>query len=241
MCGRFALTLPVDRLRELFGFRQLPNLPPRWNIAPTQAVMAVRAEPDGPSAFPVRWGLIPSWSKDPSIGAKLINARAETVREKPSFKTAFMRRRCLIPADSFYEWKTVHGIKQPYRIRFEDDGPFAFAGLWERWLGADGSDVDTCSIVTTDANETLAPLHHRMPVILDADRFQTWLTGPQNEAADLMHPYNGPRNLTYYPISRKLNDVRNDDATLWEEVALPTEPEQEAKPKKPADDQLSLF
>ncbi|NMM42878.1 SOS response-associated peptidase [Rhodospirillaceae bacterium KN72] len=241
MCGRFALTLPVDRLRELFGFRQLPNLTERWNIAPTQAVLAVRQEPDGPAAFPARWGLIPSWSKDPSIGAKLINARAETVREKPSFKTAFQRRRCLIPADSFYEWKTLHGIKQPYRIRFEDDGPFAFAGLWERWLGADGSDVDTCSIVTTDANEILSPLHHRMPVILDSNGFQTWLTGPQNDAADLMRPYQGPRRLTYYPISRKLNDVRNDDASVWEEAPLPMEPEPAAQPKKLADDQLSLF
>ena len=241
MCGRFALTLPVDGIRKLFGFSQIPNLPPRWNIAPTQAVLAVRQEPDGPAAFPARWGLIPGWSKDPSIGAKLINARSETVREKPSFRTAFQRRRCLIPADSFYEWKTVHGIKQPYRIRFDDDGLFAFAGLWERWQGGDGSDVETCSIVTTDANETLSPLHHRMPVILDQPAFSTWLTGPQNDAAALMHPYHGPRTLTYYPISRKLNDVRTDDATLWEEVPLPTEPEPDEKRKKPADDQLSLF
>lgn len=241
MCGRFSLTLPVDGIRKLFGFNQIPNLPPRWNIAPTQAVLAVRGAHDGPSAFMARWGLIPSWSKDPAIGAKLINARSETVREKPSFKTAFQRRRCLIPADSFYEWKTVAGVKQPYRIRFEDDGLLAFAGLWERWLGADGSDVETCSIVTTDANATLAPLHHRMPVILDPQAFHTWLTGPQDEAADLMRPYAGERHLAFYPISRRLNDVRNDDDALWEEAALPTEPEPKPEPKKPSDDQLSLF
>ncbi|MAO93503.1 MAG: DUF159 family protein [Rhodospirillales bacterium] len=241
MCGRYSLTTPVDGIRKLFGFSQIPNLPARYNIAPTQAVLAVRRDDQGRSAFMARWGLIPSWSKDPSIGAKMINARAETVQEKPSFKTAFRRRRCLIPADAFYEWKTIGGAKQPFRIAFEDATVFAFAGLWERWQGADGSDVETCSIVTTEANATLADLHHRMPVILDSDLFETWLSGPEDAAAATMQPYTGPRILTYHPISRALNDVRNDDSSLTDPVTLDEIPEPDPAPKKKPTDQLSLF
>lgn len=238
MCGRYSLTTPVEGLRKLFGFSQIPNLPPRWNIAPTQAVLTVRAGESGPSAHAARWGLIPSWAKDPSVGAKMINARAETVREKPSFRTAFKRRRCLIPADAFYEWKTIAGAKQPFRIAFEDARPLAFAGLWERWQGADGSDVESCSIVTTEANAALKDLHHRMPVILDSHQFDLWLTGGEGAAADLMAPYAGARTLGYYPISKRLNDVRNDDEALTEPVELPTE---EPAPTKKTNDQMSLF
>jgi len=239
MCGRFSLTTPVDGIRALFGFSQIPNLPARYNIAPTQAVLAVRRDAAGRSAFMARWGLIPGWSKDPSIGAKLINARAETVQEKPSFRTAYQRRRCLIPVDAFYEWKTIRSAKQPFRIAFDDGGLFAFAGLWERWQGGDGSDVETCSIVTTDANPALVELHHRMPVILDAEKFETWLTGTPETAAALMEPYAGPHRLAYHPISRRLNDVRNDDADLAQPIDLINEPPP-ALPEK-RDDQLSLF
>lgn len=237
MCGRYSLTLPVDGIRRLFGFDQIPNLPARYNIAPTQAVLAVRRNEDAREAFMARWGLIPGWSKDPSIGAKMINARSETVREKPSFRTAFKRRRCLIPADAFYEWKTIDGAKQPFRIAFEDGDLFAFAGLWERWQGGDGSDVETCSIVTTEANETLVDLHHRMPVILDPDRFETWLTGPDDTAAETMTPYAGSRRLVFHPVTKRLNNVRNDDADL----AIPTEIEAAEEPKAKATDQMSLF
>lgn len=241
MCGRFALTTPIDGIRKLFGFDQIPNLPVRYNIAPTQAVLAVRAAADHPVSFMARWGLIPGWSKDPSIGAKLINARAETVREKPSFRTAFRRRRCLIPADAFYEWKTIAGVKQPFRIGFADQKVFAFAGLWERWQGADGSDVDTCSIVTVDANDALRDIHHRMPVILDQGQFDGWLSGAEEAAAGLMRPYAGPRSFDIRPISRRLNDVRNDDADLAEPVELPAEPPAKPQAPKKQDDQFSLF
>jgi putative SOS response-associated peptidase YedK len=240
MCGRYALTTPIEGIRALFGFEKIPNLPARYNIAPTQAVLAVRAEDGGPACFMARWGLIPSWAKDPAIGAKMINARSETVREKPAFRTAFQRRRCLIPADAFYEWKTIGGAKQPFRIAFEDGEPFAFAGLWENWQGADGSDVDSCSIVTTDANETLAPLHHRMPVLLDRAAHEVWLRGGADEAADLMRPYDGARTLSAHPVSRRLNDVRNDDAEVAEPIEL-KEGEAEKPAKTSGKDQLSLF
>ena len=240
MCGRYSLTTPVDGIRRLFGFDQIPNLPPRYNIAPTQAVLGVRDDGGAPSAFMARWGLIPSWSKDPTVGAKMINARSETIREKPSFKTAFKRRRCLIPADSFFEWKTIGGVKQPYLIRFADQEIFAFAGIWERWQGGDGSDVETCSIVTTEAAPSIEPLHHRMPVILDPETFRTWTAGPEDEAADLMRPYRGLRVLMHHPVARKAGDVRNDGPDLLEEVALEAPPEPKPVEKKP-DDQLSLF
>lgn len=241
MCGRFALTVPVDGIRKLFGFTEIPNLPPRYNIAPTQAVLAVRDDGGVPSAFMTRWGLIPSWSKDPTIGAKMINARSETIREKPSFKTAFSRRRCLIPADGFYEWKTQDGVKQPYRLFFSDKEVFAFAGIWERWQGGDGSDVDTCSIVTTEAIASIAPIHHRMPVILDADAFSSWMSGPEDEAEDLMRPYRGSRVLMHHPVSRAVGDVRNDRPELLDEVTLEAPMDAPSPAKVPADDQLSLF
>lgn len=185
-----------------------------------------------------RWGLIPSWSKDPAIGAKTINARAETIAEKPSFKAAFRRRRCLVPADSFYEWVTPEGTrggKQPYRIFFEDGDPLAFAGIWERWQGGDGSNVETLSIVTTEASPAIAPLHHRMPVILEPDSFRAWLTADPKEASPLMRPYAGGRVIAFHPVSTQVNNVRNDDASLWE----PAEIERDEPPPPKA--QLSLF
>ncbi|MEC9266198.1 MAG: SOS response-associated peptidase [Pseudomonadota bacterium] len=239
MCGRYSLTTPIEGIRRLFGFERIPNLPARHNIAPTQAVLAVREENSVRTCFMARWGLIPGWSKDPSIGAKMINARAETVREKPSFKTAFKRRRCLIPVDAFYEWKTLGGKKQPFRIAFDDGEVFAFAGLWERWQGADGSDVETCSIVTTEANEALHDLHHRMPVIVDPHRFETWLHADEDEAARVMRPYVGARKLVYHPVSPRLNDVRNDDEDLSRPIEL--DPELLKEPAKKSDDQMSLF
>lgn len=272
MCGRFSLTTPVEGIRRLFGFSQIPNLPARYNIAPTQAVLNVRASrpgkqgtagPERPEdgsgatgardAFLARWGLIPSWAKDPSIGAKMINARAETITEKPSFRAAFRRRRCLIPADSFYEWKTLEGGKQAFRITFDDGEPFAFAALWEDWQGADGSEIESCTIVTTDATPAIEEIHHRMPVILDSDAFETWLTGAPEAAEKLLRPYSGRRRLMSGPISNRVNNVRNDGPDLWDPVDLPADggaapdappaptSEEEKGPANPAKGQLSLF
>ena len=182
MCGRFLLHAPVEVLQRAFGFAERPNLQPRYNIAPTQTVAIVRRKDDGGGRelALVRWGLIPSWAKDASIGGRLINARAETVAEKPAFRGAFRRRRALVPADGFYEWRKREGDrpKQPLLIRRRDGQPFALAGLWEHWRGPEG-EVQTCTIVTTAANVVLAPIHDRMPVILDPASYDRWLDPAQ--------------------------------------------------------------
>ncbi len=239
MCGRYSLTTPIDALRDLFQIDALPNLPPRYNIAPTQDVLAVRKGPDGGgrSFTAFRWGLIPSWAKDPAIGGRMINARAETVAEKPAFRAAFRRRRCLIAADGFYEWtKDGKGGKQPWRIALPGGAPFAFAGLWENWLSPDGSEIESCTIVTTEAADVIAELHHRMPVILDPADYDRWLTAdtphPQ-EATPLMRPYAGA--LEFYPVTTLVNNVRNDDPSVLERA----EPVEETPPEPPA--QRSLF
>ncbi len=235
MCGRFSLTTPSAALRDLFGFDELPNLPPRYNIAPTQDVAAVRLIGDDPKPrFTVlRWGLVPSWAKDVSTGAPLINARAETVADKPAFRHAFRRRRCLIPADGFYEWeKRLDGGKQPWRVTLEGGVPFAFAGLWEHWCGADGSEIESCTIVTTEAAPSIARIHERMPVILDPADFSGWLKGTPEGALALLHPYRG--RLASYPVSTRVNSVRNDDAGLLEPVSA-------APPAKPEKAQLDLL
>jgi putative SOS response-associated peptidase YedK len=206
-------------VRRVFGYPERPNLEPRANIAPTQDVAAVRLGEDGARHFvTLRWGLIPSWAKDATIASKMINARGETVAEKPAFRSAFRARRCLIPADGFYEWKTEDGAKQPYRIVRADRTPFAFAGLWERWdKASDGVPVETSTIITTDANETLQAIHHRMPVILDAADFAAWLD-PAVRPADLqglLRPFPS-QDLIAYRVSRRVNAVANDDLSLIE-------------------------
>lgn len=248
MCGRYTLTAPIDSMRALFGFDSSPNLAARYNIAPGQDVPAVRLAGDGTrNLVLVRWGLVPSWARDPAIGNRMINARAETVAEKPSFRSAFRRRRCLIPADGFYEWQVVgkgpkQPPKQPWYIRLEGGAPFAFAGLWEHWQGADGSALETCAIVTTDANAVLAPIHHRMPVILPPDAIAAWLDGPPEAAAPLMAPYRG--RMEAWPVATRVNKVENDGPALVEPVAPPAAaapPTGEAAPPRPAPGQLDLF
>lgn len=219
MCGRYSLTTPAEAVRRVFGYTERPNLMPRTNIAPTQDVAAVRLGDDRARHFvSLRWGLIPSWAKDATIASKMINARGETVAEKPAFRAAFRARRCLIPADGFYEWKTEGGVKQPYRIARADREPFAFAGLWERWEKApDGVPVETSTIITTDANETLQAIHHRMPVILASADFAAWLD-PAAKPADLqalLRPF-PPQDLVAYRVSRRVNAVANDDLSLIE-------------------------
>ncbi len=215
MCGRFSLALDPEELREVFGLVETPTLwIPRYNIAPTQPV-AVITDAARPKLDYMRWGLIPSWAKDISIGQKLINARAETIREKPSFRSAFSRRRCLIPADGFFEWKKTEGSKktpaEPYYFRLRGGKPFAFAGLWEIWHSPEGDELKTCTILTTDANELVGTVHQRMPILFEVDEAWMWL---QPLAADallaLLKPFPAEK-MEAYPVSRLVNDPKQDD------------------------------
>ena len=186
MCGRFSQLHTWEEVRAWFDLiGPALNLPPRYNIAPTQDVTVIRAGDERRYASQMRWGLVPFWAKDLSIGAKMINARAETVAEKPSFRSAFKSRRCLIPADGFYEWVGPKGNKQPYRIVINDDELFAFAGLWESW-DKEGETVESCTIITCQPNDVAKQVHNRMPVILAPDNYDAWLTGDDGE---LLRPY----------------------------------------------------
>ena len=214
MCGRFSLKTPSKVLAKAFKI-EVPTLPLRYNIAPTQQVAAVRSRPDGRELALLKWGLVPSWAKDASIGSRMINARAETVAEKPAYRWAFRRRRCLVPADGFYEWKREGGSKQPYHFRMRDEQPFAFAGLWERWRGELGEVIDSCTIITTEANELLAPVHDRMPVILPPEAYDTWLDDEFTDAlalGGLLRPYPAEA-MERFPVSTRVNSPKNDDAS----------------------------
>lgn len=217
MCGRFTLRSGPERIAEAFDLdpASLPELAPRYNIAPTDAVAVVRrAEGTGPRELvTVRWGLVPHWVDDPSDWPTLINARSETAAEKPAFRDAFRNRRCLIPADGFYEWVKVDGRKQPYYVRLEQDRPFAFAGLWDRWKGEVGRGFDSCTILTTDANETVGPLHDRMPVLLSPEDCERW-TDPAawpDDFADLLLPWPDTDGMVTYPVDRRMNSPSHDE------------------------------
>lgn len=228
MCGRYTLTSSVGELSERFGLDEAPSgLAPNYNVAPTQSVAAVlRDESRRLEMF--RWGLVPSWAKDPAIGNRMINARSETAHEKPSFRSAFKRRRCLLPADGFYEWKRESdgsGGKQPFHIRMESGEPFAFAGLWESWDGGDG-EVLSCTILTTQANAMMQDIHHRMPVILPADRYEAWLDpeAEKQELLSMLEPYS-EGGMEAYPVSRFVNKPSNNGPRCVE----PAEPASAAK------------
>lgn len=237
MCGRYELHTHPAAVALLFGLPYPPAIAPRYNIAPTQDVPVVRVNRSGERELAqVRWGLVPRWAKDPSIGARLINARAETVADKPAFRMALRRHRCLLPSDGFYEWKTVPGAgKQPMHIGMKDDEPFALAGLMERWLSPAGEVLDTCAIVTTEANSLLAPLHDRMPLIIAREDYERWLDTAEDEVTDLLRPYPSEA-MTFYPVSTRVNAVRNDDATLVERVEAPVAPEVEREPELPLEE-----
>jgi putative SOS response-associated peptidase YedK len=177
MCGRFTLTATPETLNKLFPLFDGLDLQPQFNIAPSQNILAVRLKPGtaDPEAVRLHWGLVPSWADDAKIGYKLINARLETAPEKPSFRSAFKHRHCLILADGFYEWKKTGNAKRPYHIRLRDGGPFAFAGLWEKW-DREGKSIESCTILTTDADAAIRQLHDRMPVIVDTTHYRDWLT-----------------------------------------------------------------
>jgi putative SOS response-associated peptidase YedK len=221
MCGRFTLRTPASDLVEIFHLLRMPELAPRYNIAPTQPVAAVRQIGQNRELSLFQWSLIPSWAKDPRMGAQMINARAESIATKPSFRSAFKRRRCLIPADGFYEWQqTGAKAKQPFYIRLAKDRPFAFAGLWERWEGADSTAVESCTIITTDANELLRPLHDRMPVILPEQEYDRWLDPPLDDPVKLqalLKP-DPAEEMTAYPVSTFVNSPRNESPRCIEAV-----------------------
>ena len=229
MCGRFTQRLSWAELHELMDLIGAPlNLQPRYNIAPSQDVAVLRATANGRRLSMLRWGLIPAWAKDPAIGHKLINARAETAAEKPSFRTAFRHRRCLIPADGFYEWQRRTGTRQPWLFTLRNGAPFAFAALWERWTVPDGAvlsgslsqrspgdTVETCTILTTAANDAVAPIHGRMPVILPPDAYGPWLSGDDIPLA----PYPA-HDMTAHPVSTHVNRPANDDPRCVEAISL---------------------
>jgi putative SOS response-associated peptidase YedK len=222
MCGRYTLSTPVDKLAEEFGLAgPLPGLQSSYNIAPTQEVPAVVASNGGRRLEMLRWGLIPSWADDPEIGSRMINARSETVAEKPSFRRAFKERRCLIPADGFYEWRKENGGKQPYHFRMKDGRPFAFAGLWESWDRYGDGEIQSCTILTTGANDLVSDIHHRMPVILPHEDYELWLTSTIREPDQLLpllapYPADG---MEAYPVSRRVNNPSNNEPGCVESVA----------------------
>ncbi len=215
MCGRFALATDPERLVSLFDVERVPELKPRYNIAPGQDIAAIRVSQEGQREIVLlRWGLIPSWSKDPRIGARLINARSETVAEKPAFRTAFQRRRCLVPADGFYEWTKQGTTKAPYYISGREKVPFAIAGLWESWTGGPGEAIQSCTLVTTEANSFIRKLHPRMPVILKRSDYANWLD-PENHDTEALRSLLQPAlraSLTAHAVSTHVNSPKNDDA-----------------------------
>jgi len=217
MCGRYVLVSPGEVIAEHFGLDEVPVYPPRYNIAPTQHALVVRETPAGErEALMLRWGLVPAWAKDPAIGSRMINARAEGLADRPAFRAAFRRRRCLVPADGFYEWSPVAGgRKQPYFVRLVSGAPLALAGLWEEWRSPAGDAIATFTIVTTGANEALRTIHDRMPVLIAPADYDEWLSSPNPSA--LLAPWAGePFELR--PVSLRVNSVQNDAPGLLERV-----------------------
>jgi putative SOS response-associated peptidase YedK len=215
MCGRYRLSRRKQLIQEYFDTTEEVDWEPRYNIAPSQSVGIIRqdwATPERRFSL-ARWGLLPYWAKDSSIGYKLINARSETVSSKPAFREAFESRRCLIPADGFYEWKRAEKVKQPFHFGLQDDSLFAFAGLWDRWRDARGKELESCSILTTAPNSLLADVHDRMPVILNPEHYDLWLApGFRRVEAlkEMLNPFDATL-MRSYPVSTRVNFVRNDD------------------------------
>jgi putative SOS response-associated peptidase YedK len=232
MCGRFVITSPPEALRQIFGYVEQPNFPPRFNISPTQPIPVILLEYGARHFRLMRWGLIPAWAKDPRKFTALINARAETVREKPAFKNAIVRRRCLIPADGYYEWQASGQRKRPYFIHRRDGSPIGLAGVAETWIGPNGEELDTVAIVTAPASADLSILHHRVPVTIGTGDFERWLDCNAHDVDAVTPLMRGPDEgeFVWHEISTRVNHVANDDAQL----ILPITPEQrEAEAPKP--------
>jgi len=244
MCGRYAVTLPPEAMRHLFGVDgAMPVLAPRYNVAPSQPVPVVRRDQKGGREVTlVRWGLVPSFAKAPDPSAPMINARAETAAEKPSFRGPLRHRRAVFPMDGFYEWRRAGpGPKQPFFITRADGAPIIAAGLWELWTGPDGEEIESAAMLTTAANRELAPIHDRMPVILEPETLAAWLdpkTSPKELAALMVTAPAG--TLTLRPVSTRVNSTGNDDAGLIEAVTMAAEPAPAPKKAK-STDQMDLF
>jgi putative SOS response-associated peptidase YedK len=218
MCGRYAFFSPAEAVKRIFALDEVPELGPRYNIAPTQPVPAVRAGEEGARAFAMlHWGLVPKWAKERAIGNRMINARSESLAEKPSFRDAFRKRRCLVLADGWYEWQVTPDGKQPWFIRMKDARPLAFAGLWERWKDPkDGALLESCTIVTTDASQSIRKIHERMPVVLaeaDRDRWLDTAFSETDKLSELLRPYE-PKALEAWPVSRQVNAPKNQGPEL---------------------------
>lgn len=217
MCGRFIQYSDPETYAEQFGLDEINAVPASYNTAPSQQVMIIRQRPTGArELLPVRWGLIPSWSKGPDNHYSMINARAESVADKPAYRTAFRRRRCLIPSEGFYEWRVMADGKQPYLIRRKDQAPFAMAGLWEVWQGSNGDPVESCSIIVTDANAAIRPVHDRMPVVLSPDNYDAWLNPVHQDLLGLsamLKPADSD-DWAMHPVSKRVNSPRNNDPEL---------------------------
>jgi len=224
MCGRFTLNEQPAKLAKHFDLSGKLDLSPSWNIAPSSNICVITADAQGERhLLHMKWGLIPSWAKDATIGHKLANARGETVAEKPSFRSAFRARRCIVPASGFYEWQLVQGKKQPWYISFKSGEPMAFAGLWETWHASDKETVTSCCLITTSANALMEPIHDRMPVILDHNEWQQWLSQEvrdTNTLLPLIRPHDA-ETMQAWPVSREVNRVGlRDDVGLTERVAM---------------------
>lgn len=222
MCGRYFLHSSADQLTRLFGQMPMPALAARFNIAPTQPVPVVRQDPNGRREMVlVRWGLIPGWSKGPDQRFSMINARAESVAQKPAYRNAFRYRRCLIPADGFYEWKAASdGGKQPYVLRPRDNRPIALAGLWEHWQDGQGNEIESCSILVREANAQVRAVHDRMPVVVSPASFDLWLdihSQKPQPLETLLAAQQAPE-LEIYPVTRAVNSPKNDTPTLLEPI-----------------------
>ena len=219
MCGRFALKALKGELIDRFDLASCDDYPVRFNTAPGTDIPVIRRSPDGLRVLHLlRWGLIPHWAKDPAIGARLVNARSESVADKPAFRDAFRRRRCLVPADGFYEWKAEGKTRQPYYFSAASGIPLALAGLWESWTAPDGAIVRTVCLLTTQANALMAPVHERMPVIVGQDDWAAWLADPAGTVTALLRPYAG-EDLQSWPVDRRVSRRDEEGAALIASVA----------------------
>ncbi len=239
MCGRFSLNTSLLQASDIFNVETQEQAPPRYNIAPTQPVHVIFKNQGVRHLNLMRWGFLPSWVKEPETFSLIINARCETALQKPSFKSAMRHRRCIIPANGFYEWKREDGVKTPYYIKPRKQEIIGFAGLYETYMAKNGSEIDTMCFLTTKASRDIAEIHHRMPVLIDPEKSDIWLDCGQNRAQDLNLFFDNTEEGRYdiLPVSNRINNARNDDAGLQDAI----DEKEQLKQQAPETDQLTLF